>query len=61
MTAQIINLSEDDARTMTALRSSIAFYKDNNSTGIYDRALQKETKMLQQYMINLLNPQEIAA
>ena len=33
-------------RTMTALRESIKFYNDNNTTGKYNSALQKEKRML---------------
>ena len=36
-------------RTMTALRESIKFYNDNNTTGKYNTALQKEKRMLQSY------------
>lgn len=47
--AEIIQLSEGDARTMNALRLSIDFYKKNNKDGRYDRALLKEQKMLKFY------------
>jgi hypothetical protein len=46
----IINMQQQDTwRTMTALQESIKFYNDNNQTGKYDRALQKEKRMLQSY------------
>jgi hypothetical protein len=57
----IINLSQDQARTMNALRASISFYKANNSSGIFDRALQKEEKMLKQYFNWVRRPTENAA
>ncbi len=47
---------------MTALRESIKFYNDNNITGKYDSALQKEKRMLQFYFDAIkLGNQEIAA
>lgn len=46
----IINISNPETwRTMTALRESIKFYNDNNTTGKYNSALQKEKRMLQSY------------
>ena len=59
--AQIIRISQDEALTMNALRGSIAFYKENNSDGRYNRALQKEEKMLKQYMDRIKHPMEMAA
>jgi len=46
----IINMTNPETwRTMTALRESIKFYNDNNTTGKYNSALQKEKRMLQSY------------
>jgi len=45
--------NKDDTRTMNNLRLSIEFYKENNTDGRYDRALQKETKMLEWYRSNI--------
>jgi len=46
----IINMTNPETwRTMTALRESIKFYNDNNTTGKYNTALQKEKRMLQSY------------
>jgi len=46
----IINMTNPETwRTMTALRESIKFYNDNNTTGKYNTALQKEKRMLQTY------------
>jgi len=42
--------NQDLWRTMTALQESIKFYNDNNLSGKYDRALQKEKNMLKFYM-----------
>ena len=49
-------------RTMTALRESIKFYNDNNTTGKYDSALQKEKRMLKFYFDEIkLGNQKVAA
>lgn len=56
MTAQVINLSKSVARTMNDLRASIRWYKANNSTGIYDRALIKEENMLKRYFSAVTDP-----
>jgi len=59
----IINMTNPETwRTMTALRESIKFYNDNNITGKYDSALQKEKRMLQSYFDEIkLGNEEIAA
>lgn len=50
MTAQIIHLSKDVAKTMNNLRLSAAFYKTNNETGIYKKALRKSEQMYSKYL-----------
>ena len=59
----IINMTNPETwRTMTALRESIKFYNDNNTTGKYNTALQKEKRMLKFYFDKIkLGNQEIAA
>lgn len=41
---------------MNDLRASISWYKSNNSTGIYDRALSKEESMLKRYFSAVTDP-----
>lgn len=56
--ADILYLSKSDAYTMNSLRGSILFYKANNQDGRYDRALQKEEKMLKRYFSKVRGTEE---
>lgn len=36
-------ISKNDFRTMSDVFSSLAYYKENNKSGKYDRAIERET------------------
>lgn len=54
MTAQIIHLTKDVAKTMNNLRISCEFYRNNDGTGLYRKALRKSEAMYYRYLDNLV-------
>lgn len=45
----------EDWRTMSLLKSSIDYYKDNNYTGKYNMALKKEGEIYKDYLKRYLS------
>jgi hypothetical protein len=37
-------------RTMSNIRGSLSFYKENNQTGKFNNAIERETKLYKEYL-----------